>query len=222
MRRFRTKGDHTRGMTFDVGQTVVRRDVRRGGRIGAVTTARVVSDGPEGLLTWTGPGSQTMWCTTLDGESVRKYSLVERENTALMLSPSEWTGGGVLMLTLPEPGNSVWWFFHPDGEFYGWYVNLESPMRRWSQGIDISDYALDVWVEPDRSWSWKDEDEFAERTGHPEFWTASEATEIQVSGEKFVGLIESAAAPFDGRLTDFRPDPTWEPSKLPPKWDNPA
>ncbi|MFD0560183.1 uncharacterized protein DUF402 [Stackebrandtia endophytica] len=209
-------------MTFEVGQTVVRRDVRRGGRIAAVESARVLSDGPEGLLTWTGVGSQTMWRTTLEGESVRYRSVAERDVTATMLSPREWERAGVLMLTLPDPGNSVWWFFEPDGRFRGWYVNLESPLRRWARGFDIHDYALDIWVEPDRSWSWKDEDEFAERTGHPEYWTHAEADEIRAAGEKFVGLIESGAAPFDGRYIDNVPDPGWEPSRLPPKWDTPS
>jgi hypothetical protein len=88
--------------------------------------------------------------------------------------------------------------------------------------MDISDQALDIWVEPDRTWVWKDEDEFAERTGHPEYWTADEAVMVRAEGEKVIGVIEAGEHPFDGWLTDFCPDPQWTPTTLPPFWDLPS
>ncbi|HEX6869563.1 MAG TPA: DUF402 domain-containing protein, partial [Micromonosporaceae bacterium] len=72
------------------------------------------------------------------------------------------------------------------------------------------------------SWRWKDEDEFAERTGHPDFWTSEEASRIRAEGERLIALVESEAYPFDGTLVDFRPDSGWEPTNLPPYWDLPA
>ncbi|HEY2795157.1 MAG TPA: DUF402 domain-containing protein, partial [Micromonosporaceae bacterium] len=121
--------------------------------------------------------------------------------------------------TEPERDHSVWWFFEPDGSFAGWYVNLESPTRRWANGTDILDHALDIWVEPDRTWSWKDEDELTERSGHPSFWSRSEAERIRAAGERLVPDIEAGRFPFDGTLTDFRPDASWAPSTLLPGWD---
>src|SRR5207237_5593572 len=87
-------------------------------------------------------------------------------------------------------------------------------------GADTEDHALDVWVEPDRSWRWKDEDEFAERTGV--FWSSAEAERIRAEGVRVVAAAAAGAFPFDGTWCDFRPDPSWRPSELPAAgWDRP-
>ena len=157
---------------------------------------------------------------TRDGVSIRKMSLAERDRTPSMLWPRHWEGRHVLIRTEPEADHSVWWFFDLEMRFEGWYVNLESPVRRWSAGIDILDHALDILVAPDRSWSLKDEDELAERIDHPAYWTAAEADRIRAAGERIIGDIEASRFPFDGRYTDFRPDPSWKPADLPPYWDS--
>ncbi|MFI6814937.1 DUF402 domain-containing protein [Nonomuraea sp. NPDC050328] len=209
-------------MEFRAGQTVLRRCLYRSGRFAAVDTARVVADGPAGVLTWTGPGSQVVRRSTLDGEPVRKMPLAEREAIPTMLTPTVWRETSVLILTPPKAAHSVWWFFDAEGRFQGWYVNLEQPSRRWPDGLDTADHALDIWVEPDRTWEWKDEDEFAERTGHPEYWTAEQAAEIKAEALRIVPLIEAGAFPFDGTHTGFEPGPAWEPTRLPPHWDLPG
>jgi hypothetical protein len=98
-------------MRFQVGQTIVRRNIHRNGRIAAVETARVVSDDPQALLTWTAPGSQIMHRTTLDGEPIRKMPLAQRNSIASMLAPSRWRDTGVLMSSRPGAWHSTWWFF---------------------------------------------------------------------------------------------------------------
>ncbi|MGY0233155.1 DUF402 domain-containing protein [Longispora urticae] len=206
-------------MTFETGQTILRRDVHRDGRIAWVQTARVVSDDDRGVLTWTAAGSETMVRTTLGGGLIRRMTLAERSAVPTMLSPRPWRDTGVLILTPPGVAHSIWWFFDLAGTFTGWYVNLEAPSVRRSGGLDSTDFALDICVEPDRSWAWKDEDEFAERTGHRAYWTAAEAPGIRAEGERLVALVEAGGYPFDGSLVDFRPDPSWKPSVLPPDWD---
>src|SRR3954452_6068346 len=206
-------------MIFGPGRSIARRDVHLNGMIAAVQTTRVVRDDAEALLTWTAAGSDCMLRGTRDGASIRKMSLAERDRTPSMLWPRHWEGRHVLIRTEPEADHSVWWFFDLEMRFEGWYVNLESPMRRWSAGIDILDHALDIAVAPDRSWSWKDEDELAERVDHPAYWTAAEANRIHAAGERITGDIGAGRFPFDGRYTDFRPDPSWEPAELPPYWD---
>jgi predicted RNA-binding protein associated with RNAse of E/G family len=121
----------------------------------------------------------------------------------------------------PGAASSVWWFFAPDGEFEGWYVNLEDPCARWSGGVDTADHALDIRVEPDRSWRWKDEDEFAERVGHPLYWTAEQAAAIRAEGQRLADLAETGKFPFDGSWCDLRPDPGWPPLTRPDGWDGP-
>ena len=56
----------------------------------------------------------------------------------------------------------MWLFWTVEWQVKIWYVNLQAPIHRTSRGILVQDYALDIAVEPDMSWSWKDEDEFGE------------------------------------------------------------
>jgi hypothetical protein len=87
-----------------------------------------------------------------------------------------------------------------EGLFRGWYVNLQSPPRRTSYGIDICDLALDIVARPDCSWYWKDEDELQmavdSRACTPEF-----AGQIRRAGEEVVAMISSRTPPFDDTWT---------------------
>jgi hypothetical protein len=200
---------------------VVRRALNRDNRIAAVESAIVVSDDDRGLLTWTADGATVMRRTTLTGEPIRKMAIAARDLIPTMLTPTTWYGGGILVLSPPGAAHSVWWFFAAGGVFEGWYINLEKQLGRWHAGFDVQDQALDIWVDPDLSWKWKDEDEFAERTGHPAFWTAAEAPGIRAEGERVIATVESGGFPFDGTWTGFRADPQWTPATLRPDWDLP-
>jgi hypothetical protein len=88
--------------------------------------------------------------------------------------------------------------------------------------VDVYDQELDLLVYPDGRWSWKDEDAFAEYTGHPAFWDEVEAAEVRAEGERLLALARAKAAPFDGRWMDFQPDPAWRPTVMPHWWELPA
>jgi hypothetical protein len=138
-----------------------------------------------------------------------------------------WNGPGVLEFTPPDAAHSVWWFRTPEGAFAGWYVNLEEPAARWDDGhlagVDTVDQDLDIWVEPDRSWRWKDVEEFDERLAFPEYYWVSDGEAVWAEGRRVVKLIEAGEFPFDGTWCDFQPDPQWTvPAVLPGGWDRPA
>jgi predicted RNA-binding protein associated with RNAse of E/G family len=138
------------------------------------------------------------------------------------LSELVWQRSHVMVFMPPGAAHSIWWFFGPDGEFRGWYGNLEAPYVRWDGGVDTADHALDLWFEPDRSWRWKDEDEFRAVTGHPMFWDAEQAMEIRAEGERLVKLAEAGEFPFDGTWCDLPlPSPDWPPLVRPAGWDRP-
>lgn len=88
-------------------------------------------------------------------------------------------------------------------------------------GVDTADHALDIVVTPARERRWKDEGEFAARTGHPLYWTADEAAVIRATGEELVARAEAGGYPFDGTWCDFRPDPSWPALRRPDGWDRP-
>jgi predicted RNA-binding protein associated with RNAse of E/G family len=52
-------------------------------------------------------------------------------------------------------------FWDPAGRFVGWYVNVESPVVRTGDRLESVDWFLDLWLDPDRTATWKDEEEAA-------------------------------------------------------------
>jgi hypothetical protein len=192
-------------VTFAPGQTIVRRYFR-GDHVSWAQAVRVIVDDPAGLVLWLPVGAGFATRIDADGQALRGASV--DEFGAARLVPGAWQGSDVLMLLRPGAAHAVWWFFR-EGEFVGWYVNLESPARCGPDRIDLVDHHLDIVVTPDRRWEWKDEDDFAACTDQPGFWTAAEAREIRAEGERVVREIEAGSFPFDGTWCRFRPDPDW-------------
>lgn len=123
--------------------------------------------------------------------------------------------GSALFYQPTGAAHSVLWLFGRRQKFRGWYVNLERRVHH-GEDIDIADHELDINVAPDRTWQWKDEDSFAEKTGHPAYWNAEEATAIRTEGNRVARLAEAGTFPFDGSWCDFRPPPAWRTPPRPP------
>lgn len=197
----------------------------RGPQIRQALPATVVVDGPEELVLWVAPGTPTMSAVLHDGNDVRTAPLEERFTLPRMHRLRSWRGTGILVLVPPAAPHSVWLFFAEDGTFQLWYGNLEDRHVRWTDGsvrvVDTADHALDVMIFADGTTQWKDEDEFAAATGAPHYWTEDEVPAIRAEGERLLALAATGAAPFDGRWTDFRPDPSWDVPELPDSWDAP-
>ncbi|MBM2615978.1 DUF402 domain-containing protein [Actinoplanes sp. LDG1-06] len=214
-------------MTFAVGDDVLYRDYRGNGQLIGVMPQRVIADDERGILTWRPIGTPWLFRRTADGRDRREIPFHARHTVEWRLASLTWTGLHVLHLFRPDHAHSVWSMFNPDFTLHCWYVNLEAPPARWADddlaGVDTSDHALDIVVMPDRQWQWKDEGEYLERVGHPDYWTADQAADIRAEGERVIKDIEAAAFPFDGAWLDFRPDPAWPVPALPATgWDRPS
>lgn len=184
-----------------------------------VRPTRVIEDSAKGLFVWLPVGTETKSTVTIDNKHPRR--LAELLGAQLYLVDSQWRESNILQwFPLNGEAYSIWWFFK-EGRFVGWYVNLEDPAVRWLAGIDTSDHALDIWVEPNRSWHLKDQDEFEERIGHPWFWTKQEAQNIRLQADRVIDLIESATFPFDGSWCHFHPGHDWPIPELPMSWNMP-
>jgi predicted RNA-binding protein associated with RNAse of E/G family len=101
------------------------------------------------------------------------------------------------------------------GDFLGWYVNLQTPLQRSPLGFDTTDQALDVVIDPDGSWRWKDEDDLAACVELGLF-TTQEAAEIRAEGEQVIAVLPSL---IPTGWEDWRPDPAWQLPALPAGWD---
>lgn len=209
------------GVRFLPGQVAVRRYFRHRDGLIIAHCGRVVSDDERGLLMWTPAGTVNRRLKTVDGQRFDQLTPAEWEAADKVLAEHPLRPYGMLIWMPPAAAHSVGWFFDPAGSFAGWYVNLESPAVRWSAGLDLVDHDLDVAVTPERTWRWKDEDEFEASTREGLDWSEADAAEIRAEGERLVKLVESGDFPFDGSWCDFHPDPSWPLPALPAGWDRP-
>lgn len=212
-------------MYFEPGRLIVHRNVRRG-RIGWVRPARVVSDDERGLLVWIERDTAVATEAVEDGRGLRAMPFAEWITHSYRPKIGRWNGPPVLKFLPTAAACSVWWFRDDAGGFTNWYVNLEEPGVRWDDGelagVDIVDQDLDVVVWPDRSWEWKDEDEFTERLAFPDHYWVSDEAAVRAEGERLIKIVEAGDFPFDGTWCDFVPDPGWvAPAALPAGWDRP-
>jgi hypothetical protein len=187
---------------FLPGQTLLRRYFR-GPHVTWVQATTVVADDGRGLLLWLPEGADFACRVDADGRPLRAAPSIEAYGAAC-LSKRTWRDSSVLMLHPPGAAHSVWWFFS-NRTFTGWYVNLESPFLRRNDGIDVVDHHLDIVVQPDRTWRWKDEDDFVESTGRPGYWSVEEAHAIRDEAQRAVTAIETARFPFDGTWCRWAP-----------------
>jgi hypothetical protein len=68
-----------------------------------------------------------------------------------------WQGEGILVVHPPGAAHTVWHFWAgPERRFAGWYVNLQQPLVRDGSAFDTQDHELDIWIERNGSWRWKD------------------------------------------------------------------
>jgi hypothetical protein len=198
---------------FSPGETVNLRHLQRD-QPGLVFPYRVIEAGDDAVLLWAPPGTRGWLFNMPDGRGLGETPLPEWSSTPRV--PVRHTVDHGMLSWIPYGRDySVRWFFHPDGSFQRWYGNLEAPSVPWrdggTAGLDTSDWDLDVVVEPDRSWRWKDEDELTARLAMPEsYWVPGEGR-VRRAGKEVIALVESGAFPFDGTWCDFRPDPAWPP-----------
>ena len=200
-------------MLWSSGDQIVVRYVRDG-RPSWVRPVTVIEDTPERSVVFIAAGTPTKEPVRLDGSAIaRVVSYEERVSLEWRLGDGNWGSHQTLLLTPSDAAYSVWLFWTEDWTFLGWYVNLQQPLERTPVGFDTRDQVLDIWVEPDLTWSWKDEGELEDAVRLGRF-SADEAAAIRAEGERVI-----AKWPFPTGWEDWRPDPSWPIPKLPDGWD---
>ncbi|MEV6970571.1 DUF402 domain-containing protein [Hamadaea sp. NPDC051192] len=215
---------------FAPGQLLLHRGFV-GERLVFLKLARVVQHDERGLLLWIAHGTPILISLSEAGEGIRDMPYAEWITRREELRQMVRYGPDMLMFIPPQtPGaasaHSVWFFWDGRHNFGGWYGNLEEPSVLWSDGglagVDTTDQDLDIWVWPDRTWAWKDEDEFEERLAFPEHYWVPDPDAVRAEGVRLTKVIEAAEFPFDGTWTDYRPDPDWTwPLSVPDGYDRP-
>jgi predicted RNA-binding protein associated with RNAse of E/G family len=191
------------------GDAVLLREIHRG-RVWAARPATIVSDEPGLVALYLEPGIRWM-------RPVAASSGVPLRMPAPDWQLAEAIADGSRVLYLIQPGAAhavhLRWL-PPDWRFEGWYVNLQEPLRRSPDGFDYMDHMLDIVVDPDLSWRWKDEDELTEAVASglvSEGW----AERVRSEGRRVVRRIEGRQPPFTEPWDRWEPDPAWRTPTLP-------
>ncbi|GAA2837339.1 DUF402 domain-containing protein [Kribbella solani] len=171
----------------------------------------VVRDDADGLVAWLAPGTPLLKPVLTDGRETRHAGPVAMFTADRVLKLDVWRGTGILKVSPPGKPWSVWHFWDADGTFRGWYVNLEHEhVRDWAaRRTSTVDHVLDLWINPDRSIEWKDEDELegAVTAGR---YTPAEAADITNDAHLAIRDIEAWAPPFSDNWQTWTPPLTWK------------
>jgi Protein of unknown function (DUF402) len=187
------------------GDAIVRREVWRG-RPKVGWGGIVVEDSPSVLALFMPGGSLFAFDDDFFGEP-HPWSHRDR-----------WHGHGVLQLQRPGEMHAVWVLWYgPEREFRGWYVNLQEPFRRTRRGYDTQDLELDLVVNADGSWSYKD-DELLEAWVQRGRWTREEIAAIRREGAAVAAELDAGRRWWSDEWAAWEPDDAWVVPELPADW----
>jgi hypothetical protein len=173
------------------GDVVEVRSMYRG-RMRSAFPHRVVADDGERFALYLAPGAQGYWIP-------RNESGLERWASGDDPEPHAWQRHHVLWLVRRGHAHMLGHFWDESWAFKAWYVNLQIPIAESAGFVDTMDQVLDVVVEPDGTWHWKDEDDFAEAQALGVF-TPEEAAAVRAEGQRVI-----AARPWPTGWEAWRP-----------------
>lgn len=188
-------------------------------RIWYAQTAIVVKDTPEETVLARLPGAEGR----AEQDYVQKKKTGRRrwdfQHSDWILENFPWHTNRLLFILEPEKYYATIFFWnHEHNEFLGYYINFQLPYQRSHCGIDTLDLELDIDVNPDLSFEWKDVDDYQKgiKTGIilPE-WVQG----IEMAKAEVLDKLEKRQYPFDGSWLNWMPDPSWSTPKLPQNWD---
>lgn len=135
------------------------------------------------------------------------------------LAKYTWHTNRLLLILEPENYYSTILFWNQESNaFLCYYINFQIPFARTHCGIDTLDLDLDIVIDPDLSFKWKDEEDYRKAVAHgrilPEWIQGIDEATPQIFDK-----LEKRQYPFDGSWLDWKPDPKWKPPKLPENWD---
>jgi protein associated with RNAse G/E len=142
----------------------------------------------------------------------------EARQEVIPLREFTWQTSRILIFLEPGKYYSTWLFWdHATDQFDCYYINYELPYRRSACGFDTLDLDLDIVVDPQYHWNWKDEDEYREgirEGGILKKWVEG----VERSHAEVFERIEKRRPPLDGSWVQWQPDPAWTPPRLPEGW----
>ena len=120
-----------------------------------------------------------------------------------------------------EPGKfytTVFYWNAVSNQLLKYYINFQTPFTRSHSGIDTRDLELDLIINPNLSYEWKDQKEY-QKGIHSGVILPEWIPGIESAKKEVFDKLAKRQYPFDGSWLNWTPDPTWPPPKLPENWD---
>jgi protein associated with RNAse G/E len=203
---------------WNPGEVVTWRGIFNG-RVWHAQPTIVVKDSPEELVLTLLPGTE---CAADENYpkgkkyGKRRWEFMDNDWT---LAKYTWHTNRLLLILEPETYYSTIYFWnHTSNEFVCYYINFQQPFKRVHCGIDTLDLELDIIINSDFSYEWKDRSDY-EMCISAGMITPEWVQEIDKAKEDILGRLAKRQYPLDGSWLDWMPDPNWSPPKLPENWD---
>lgn len=199
---------------FAAGSTADLRYVLTDGRIEMCWPCRVIEDSDDLVALFVATGSRYK-------ADPKRTAAAKRAEP----SPKAPTGefiwrADTLRLMFPGKAHSVWLFWEGDGDdrqLTKFMINMEEPFRRTPIGFDTQDHTLDIVVQPDLSWKWRDEEETQNHVREG-FFTADLAKSARDEGVSAIDAILRGEHPCLDGWPEWRPSPDWEVPVVSAEW----
>jgi predicted RNA-binding protein associated with RNAse of E/G family len=188
-------------------------------RIWHVQPTILVKDSPEEIALTLLPGTE---CIAEENYPKGKNNGKRRwyfVNEGWQLAKYTWQRNRLLLLFEADKFYSTVLFWnHASNQFLCYYINFQLPFQRKDSAVDTLDLDLDLVINPDFTYRWKDEDDYCKAVEHGVI-TPEWVNRIERAKPEILERLENRRYPFDGSWLNWRPDPSWTPPILPENWD---
>ena len=162
---------------------------------------------PEGYWRWRRGGDRSQGTRWQDAREVH-----------LSLREFAWERNRVLIFLEPEKYYSCCLFWeHEADRFSCYYINFQLPFQRSHCGFDTLDLDLDIVIDPQYNWKWKDLEDYHDgirEGGIRDEWVKG----VERSQAEVLDRIDNRRYPLDGSWLQWRPVAAWLPPQLPDRW----
>ena len=146
----------------------------------------------------------------------RRWQVVKQNSW--LLREFGWLNNRFVIFLVPGKYYAIYSIWHQaTDQFQGYYINFQLPFTRTDLGFDTYDLELDIVIDPQFNWAWKDEHEYRCSIQAGVFqnkWVEA----VENAKSEVLTRIEGRQYPFDGTWLDWRPDSSWAPPALPDGW----
>ena len=204
------------------GEVIVLRGVYQGW-IWYVQTSFVVKDSPEEVVLAVIPGAQCVgpegYLNGKPGDKTGWDRWGELKQNEPVLRQFTWQTNRFLFILEPEKYfATIYIWKDATDEFACYYVNFQVPFRRTDCGFDTFDLELDIIINPDGTWEWKDAEAY-ERGIASGIISKNWVDEIEAGKREVFERLANRQYPLDGSWLNWKPNSEWISPRLPDGWD---